>query len=91
MRIQLLCIDEGPDSYKSKSGEQVTSHRLTMMDMGKDARRCTTQFQLNLPKEQMDLAGKLRDKTVTVEVHEVRSGFGGFMNLRGSVVLGEKS
>ncbi len=87
MKVSLLCIDEGPDSYKSKKGEQVTSHRLTLMDMGTDKRRCATQFQLNLSEDQKAQAGQFRDKWVEVEVHEIRPGFGSFMNLRGTVEL----
>jgi hypothetical protein len=84
MRLTCLVMEETSETYKGKNGE-VTQSVVSLQDMDVHARLKNT-FDYNLREEEKALAGKLRDKRITVDITEFQPAFGGRLRARGRIV-----
>lgn len=100
MILQGLVISDVPDSYHSKkTGEEVRSHIITVVDQDKTGHRLkqSADIVLREASDRERFAGKLLDKRVEVSIKEI-TFFGGrprllaeFLTVEGKPVNGAPS
>lgn len=85
MKLQCTVLREWKDKpYKSKSGEQIVPHVLTMTEMGSAPLLQLIDYTL-LPEE-LEKFGTLQGKALVLEVREIRSIFSGRPRMAGQIV-----
>lgn len=86
MRINVLVTEETLREGKSqKTGQDYKMVEITMHDVSEGV-RCRTPLRMTLADKDMEFQGKLRDQRIMVDVHELKPGFGGSVDVRGSIV-----